>query len=97
MVTLMLKLDGLTIKLTYENGNLIEAATRGDGNEGEIVTHNARAIAGIPGTIPFLRRLVVVGEAFIRPGDFERLKTSLVDSAGKPYKNGAISQPASSD
>lgn len=42
-VMIMLKLDGLTIKLTYENGELVEAATRGDGDEGEIVTHNARA------------------------------------------------------
>ena len=48
LVLLMLKLDGLTMKLTYENGELIQAATRGDGNEGEVVTHNARGIKGIP-------------------------------------------------
>ena len=88
LVTLMLKLDGLTIKLTYESGNLVEAATRGDGNEGEIITHNARAITGIPSTIPFLDRLVVTGEAFIRPSVFECLKATLLDSTGKPYKNG---------
>ena len=52
LVLLMLKLDGLTIKLTYENGTLVEAATRGDGNEGEVVTHNARGITGIPQKIP---------------------------------------------
>ena len=72
LVTLMLKLDGLTIKLTYDEGNLVEAATRGDGDEGEIITHNARAITGIPGTIPLLGRLVVVGEAFIRPSEIGR-------------------------
>lgn len=47
-VMLMLKLDGLTVKLTYENGELLEAATRGDGDEGEIITHNTRAISGMP-------------------------------------------------
>lgn len=52
LVLLMLKLDGLTIKLTYENGTLVEAATRGDGNEGEVVTHNARGITGIPQRYP---------------------------------------------
>lgn len=88
LVLLMLKLDGLTMKLTYENGELIQAATRGDGNEGEVVTHNARGIKGIPLKIPYQEHLVVVGEAFIRPSDFERLKGNLLDSTGKPYKNG---------
>ena len=88
LVLLMLKLDGLTMKLTYENGELIQAATRGDGNEGEVVTHNARRIKGIPLKIPYQEHLVVVGEAFIRPSDFERLKGKLLDSTGKPYKNG---------
>lgn len=85
---LMLKLDGLTLKLTYENGLLMEAATRGDGDEGEIVTHNAQSIAGIPDKIPHQGRLVVTGEAFIRPSDFEVLRKTLTDSKGKPYKNG---------
>ena len=88
LVLLMLKLDGLTIKLTYENGRLVEAATRGDGNVGEIVTHNVRGIKGIPLKIPYQEHLVVVGEAFIRPSDFERVKDTLLDSTGKPYKNG---------
>ena len=87
-VMFMLKLDGLTIKLTYEGGKLVEAATRGDGDVGEIVTHNTRAIGGIPENIQYEDRLVVTGEAFIRPSDFEQLKTTLVDSDGKPYKNG---------
>lgn len=87
-IMLMLKLDGLTTKLTYENGNLLEAATRGDGDEGEIITHNASAISGIPQRIPHRERLVVTGEVFIRPSDFEELKQTLRDSKGRPYKNG---------
>ena len=87
-VMFMLKLDGLTVKLTYEGGKLVEAATRGDGDVGEIVTHNTRAISGIPAHIQYEDRLVVTGEAFIRPSDFEQLKTTLVDGDGKPYKNG---------
>lgn len=84
-VLFMLKLDGLTLKLTYEGGQLVEAATRGDGHEGEIVTHNARSIIGIPKTIPHMERLVVVGEAFIRPSDFAVLNEKLLDSNGNPY------------
>lgn len=87
-VMLMLKLDGLTVKLTYENGQLLEAATRGDGDEGEIVTHNVRSISGIPVQIPYRERLVITGEAFICPSDFEVLKVTLLDSNGKRYKNG---------
>lgn len=88
LVMLMLKLDGLTMKLTYENGVLQEASTRGDGDEGEIVAHNVPGITGIPTHIPFRERLVVTGEAFIRPSDFAVLKNTLVDSNGNPYKNG---------
>ena len=87
-VMFMLKLDGLTIKLTYEGGTLMEAATRGDGDVGEIVTHNTRAIGGIPAHIRYQGRLVITGEAFIRPSDFERLNTSIVDENGETYKNG---------
>lgn len=86
-IMLMLKLDGLTIKLTYEGGELVEAATRGDGDVGEVITHNARGISGIPTHIPYMDRLVVTGEAFIRPSDFEQMKETLRDSTGKPYKN----------
>ena len=88
LIMLMLKLDGLTVKLTYEKGFLIEAATRGDGDVGEVISHNVCGIAGIPDKIPYQERLVVTGEAFIRPSDFEALKSTLLDSTGVPYKNG---------
>lgn len=87
-IMLMLKLDGLTIKLTYEAGALTEAATRGDGFKGEIVTHNAKNIGGIPLQIPYKGRLVVTGEAFIRPSIFKVLQKAVFDSNGRPYKNG---------
>lgn len=87
-VLLMPKLDGLTLKLVYEGGVFLEASTRGDGNEGENVSHNVRGISGIPTQIPYKGRLEVTGEAFIRPSHFEALKTTLLDSSGQPYKNG---------
>ncbi len=82
------KYDGLTVKLTYEDGRLVEAATRGDGDTGEVITHNMVGVAGVPSEIPFQERLVVTGEAFIRTRDFEEMRTKLVDGNGKPYKNG---------
>ena len=86
-IMLMHKLDGLTVKLEYEGGKLLRASTRGDGEEGEDITHNAGAIAGIPMTMPYLQRLVVTGEAYILKATFEALKGALTDSTGKPYKN----------
>ncbi len=86
-ILLMLKLDGLTVKLTYENGELVEASTRGDGLEGEIITHNARTFRDVPLRIPYSKRLVVTGEAFIHKKDFEVLRETLLDSTGNPYRN----------
>lgn len=86
-VNLSLKLDGLTTEIIYEDGILQRLSTRGDGEIGDDITHNAAAIEGIPMQIPYKERLVVVGESFIRNSDFERLRQSLVDSTGKPYKN----------
>lgn len=83
-----LKLDGLTVKLVYEDGELIQASTRGDGNEGQDITHNVYAISGIPMKIRYQNRLVVTGEAFIKKSDFECLKKTLTDSNGNPYRNG---------
>lgn len=84
---LMLKLDGLTIKLVYEDGKLIEGSTRGDGEEGEIITHNVPAFHNVPLTIPYQNRLVITGEGFIQKSIFERLKDTLLGSDGKPYRN----------
>ena len=87
IVNLSLKLDGLTTEIIYKGGVLQRLSTRGNGDIGEDITHNAAAIEGIPMRIPYKDRLVVVGESFIRNSDFERLRKTLVDSTGKPYKN----------
>ena len=86
-VLLMHKLDGLTLKLEYENGSLVRASTRGNGGEGEVVTHNTTVIEGIPKHIQYANRLVVVGEVYITKPAFESLKDSLRDSSGNSYKN----------
>ena len=86
-VNLSMKLDGLTTEIIYENGKLKRISTRGDGDIGEDITHNATAIFGIPIEIPYRGRLVVAGESFIHKKDFERLKDKLLDSTGKPYKH----------
>jgi DNA ligase (NAD+) len=70
------------IELADADGNVC-----GDGEEGEIVTHNARAIAGIPAQIRYLQRLVIVGEVYIPKPTFEKLRDTLRDGSGKPYKN----------
>ena len=85
---LMLKLDGLTTKLVYENGHLVEASTRGDGEVGELITHNIPAYENVPMEIPYQNRLVITGESLIPVNIFEKLKTTLRDNKGEPYKNG---------
>ena len=87
VVNLSLKLDGLTTEIIYEGGKLQRLSTRGDGDVGEEITHNASAISGIPMEIPYKERLVVVGESYIHKSDFERLRKNLLDSTGKPYKH----------
>jgi len=79
-VLYMHKLDGLTLKLEYRNGRLIRCSTRGDGNTGEDVTHNACAISGIPSRIPYYDPLVVIGEAYIKISDFSRMQKDLEDA-----------------
>lgn len=83
---LSLKLDGLTILLTYENGKLIQAETRGSGEEGEIVTHNAKVFENIPLNIDYKGRLEIEGEAIITYGDFDKIN-SLIDNVNDRYKN----------
>ena len=80
------KLDGLTIVLTYENGGLAKAVTRGNGVTGEVVTNNARVFKNVPLKIPYQGRLVLRGEAIITYSDFERINESIEDVDAK-YKN----------
>lgn len=80
------KLDGLTIVLTYEDGRLIKAVTRGNGEIGEVITPNAKAFVNIPLSIPYLGRLVLRGEAVIKYSDFHRINEELPDVDAK-YKN----------
>lgn len=84
---LMLKLDGLTTKLVYEDGKLLQASTRGNGEIGEDITHNLPAYQNIPLSITYRKRLVITGESFIHTDDFERLKETLLDSTGKKFRN----------
>ena len=70
----MLKLDGLTCRLTYEEGRLVRAETRGDGIEGEDITHNARVLPSIPQIIPYKDTLVVDGEVICDKITFEKFK-----------------------
>lgn len=79
------KLDGLTLVLTYDNGALTKAVTRGNGEIGEVVTHNAHHIIGIPHTIPYKGHLVLRGETMISYKDFERINKNL--DISEQYKN----------
>ena len=81
-ILITLNLDGPTVQLTYEGGELVEAAV-----QGVDVTHNTRAISGIPAKIVYQEHLVVLGKVFIRSGDFEELKNGLTDSEGQPYQS----------
>ena len=80
------KLDGLTIVLTYENGMLVKAVTRGNGEVGEVITNNALTFINLPHSIPYKGKLVLRGEAVISYSDFERINASLPESEAK-YKN----------
>ena len=80
------KLDGLTIVLTYENGQLVKAVTRGNGEVGEVITNNARVFANIPLTIAFQGRLVLRGEAVIPYSSFRRINQEIEDAEAR-YKN----------
>ena len=80
------KMDGLTVVLTYENGVLAKAVTRGNGEIGEVITNNARVFVNVPLTIPYRGQLVLRGEAVIRYSDFERINEEIEDVDAK-YKN----------
>lgn len=80
------KMDGLTIVLTYDHGELEKAVTRGNGAVGEVVTNNARVFRNVPLKIPFQGRLILRGEAIIRYSDFQRINQSIEDVDAR-YKN----------
>lgn len=80
------KLDGLTAVATYDNGHLIRLVTRGDGDMGEDVTHNAKYIEGLPMQIPYDGHLVVRGETLISYPDFEKINAKIINPDNR-YKN----------
>ncbi len=80
------KLDGLTIVLTYRDGELFKAVTRGNGITGEVITNNAKVFKNIPHRIPYRGELVLRGEAVIKYSDFEKINAS-IDSVDAKYKN----------
>ena len=80
------KLDGLTIVLTYKNGDLYKAVTRGNGEIGEVITANARTFKNIPLKISYKGDLIVRGEAVITYSDFEKINAAIIDADSK-YKN----------
>lgn len=79
------KLDGLTVVLTYNNGELQKAVTRGNGEVGEIITSNARVFQNLPLRIPFKGELILRGEAVISYKDFEEINSLLPND--EKYKN----------
>lgn len=80
------KLDGLTVVLTYRDGVLYKAVTRGNGEIGEVITNNAKVFKNIPYKIPYMGELVIRGEAVIKYSDFEKINSQITDVDAK-YKN----------
>ncbi len=80
------KLDGLTIVLTYEDGKLTKAVTRGNGEIGEVVTNNAKVFVNIPLNISYKGNLLIRGEAVISYSDFNKINEKIPEAEGK-YKN----------
>ncbi len=93
---LMAKMDGLTCSLLYRDGKLVKAESRGDGEVGEDITHNAKVFVNLPTEIPFKGEMIVDGECIITYHDFEAINKPLVEKAeqeatkagltGKDYK-----------
>lgn len=80
------KLDGLTVVLTYNNGTLEKAVTRGNGIVGEVITNNAKTFKNIPINISYKGQLVLRGEAVIKYSDFKKINATIEDADAK-YKN----------
>ena len=85
-VVMSWKMDGLTIVLTYRNGGLVKAVTRGNGEVGEVITANARTFKNLPLQIPYKGDLVLRGEAVIGYKDFEKINEEIAEVDAK-YKN----------
>ena len=79
------KMDGLTVCLTYDNGILTKAETRGDGQEGELITHNINTFSNVPKLIPYKNHLVVVGEAILTKDKLDIVNRNLPED--KKYKH----------
>lgn len=80
------KLDGLTVVLTYQDGRLLKAVTRGNGEIGEVITNNAKVFRNVPLSIPHKGEVILRGEAVIRYSDFEKINAEIADESEK-YKN----------
>lgn len=80
------KLDGLTIVMSYLDGKLVKAVTRGNGEVGEVITNNARVFTNIPVNIGYKGSLILRGEAVISYSDFEKINNEIKDADAK-YKN----------
>ena len=80
------KMDGLTVVLTYREGRLAKAVTRGNGVVGEVITNNARVFANLPARIPYEGDLVLRGEAVIKYSDFRKINEA-IDDVDARYKN----------
>ena len=85
-VVMSWKMDGLTIVLTYQGGELTKAVTRGNGEVGEVITGNARVFKNVPLRIPYQGELILRGEAVIGYKDFERINEEIPDADAR-YKN----------
>ena len=83
----MAKMDGLTIRVTYRDGKIWRAETRGDGEVGEDVTHNISVVKDVPLQIPVQGEVIVDGEVIVTRDNFARLREKFVDNKGKKYKN----------
>ncbi len=80
------KLDGLTIVLTYRDGKLFKAVTRGNGEVGEVITNNAKVFQNVPLQIAYKGELILRGEAVISYKDFEKINAEIEDADAR-YKN----------
>lgn len=87
-----LKMDGLTVLNSYDNGTLQKSETRGNGEVGEIITHNARVFDDFPINIPFDRKFEIEGEAIITKDDFERINTNGEYKTCRNLASGSVRQ-----